>query len=124
VSLHLPASILSVGRSVFIKAFLLSAFVFPGLGQLYKQDQGKGILLILLANLLLGTTALVGVILFSQEYLAVYYPKPLTGDIIRAILASMATSPMFLIPGGLLLAVWTYGALDAGLRGGPPPPEA
>jgi hypothetical protein len=112
------------GRAVSLKAFLLSAFVFPGLGQLYKHDQRKGILLILLGNLLLGTTLLVGVILFSQEYLAVYYPKPLTGDIIRSVLAAMCTSPMFVIPGGLLVALWTYAALDAGFRGPQRTPEA
>ena len=37
-----------------IAAFLLSALVFPGLGQLYNQDRRKGIILVLAANGLLG----------------------------------------------------------------------
>ena len=35
-----------------IIAFLLSAFVFPGLGQLYNQDRKKGIILVLLGDVL------------------------------------------------------------------------
>ena len=53
-----------------LKAFLLSAFVFPGLGQLYNQDRRKGVALVLGTNLLLGVTLLVGMALFSQEYMA------------------------------------------------------
>lgn len=34
-----------------MKAVLLSALVLPGLGQLYKGERGKGIILILLVNL-------------------------------------------------------------------------
>ena len=42
-----------------LKAFLLSAFVFPGLGQLYNQDRRKGVALVLGTNLLLGVVLLV-----------------------------------------------------------------
>ena len=59
-----------------IKAFLLSAFVFPGLGQLYNQDRRKGVFLVLGANLLLGVLLLAGMILLSQEYLGVFDPAP------------------------------------------------
>ena len=59
-----------------LKAFLLSAFVFPGLGQLFNQDRRKGVALVLGTNLLLGVTLLVMMVLFSQEYLAVFYPRP------------------------------------------------
>ena len=54
-----------------LKAFLLSAFVFPGLGQLYNQDRHKGVALVLGTNLLLGVTLAGMMVLFSQEYLAV-----------------------------------------------------
>ena len=36
-----------------IKAALLSAFVLPGLGQLYKGDRRKGIILVILVNFFL-----------------------------------------------------------------------
>ena len=106
-----------------LKAFLLSALVFPGLGQIYNKDQRKGILIILFANLLAGITVLAGLVLFSQEYLAVYYPKPLTGDIVRAIVGEVLTHLIFLIPGALLVGLWAFAAVDAGLKRGAPPPE-
>ena len=68
-----------------IKAFLLSAFVFPGLGQLYNQDRRKGVALVLGTNLLLGVVLLVGMVLFSQEYLAVFYPRPLTWELVKVL---------------------------------------
>ena len=59
-----------------LKAFLLSAFVFPGLGQLYNQDRRKGVALVLGTNLLLGVALLVGMVLFSQEYSGGLLPPP------------------------------------------------
>ena len=81
-----------------IKAFLLSAFVFPGLGQLYNQDRRKGVALVLGTNLLLGVVLLVGMVLFSQEYLAVFYPRPLTWELVKLLLIDTIIAPAVLDP--------------------------
>jgi hypothetical protein len=102
-----------------IKAFLLSALVFPGLGQLYKHDRRKGVILILLANLLLGVVFLSGMIHFSQEYMAAFYPEPLTWDIIRPLLLTIFSRPLFWLPFTALVALWAFAAVDAGLSRAP-----
>jgi O-antigen/teichoic acid export membrane protein len=107
-----------------IKAFLLSAFVFPGLGQLYNQDRRKGVLLVLGANLLLGVLLLAGMVLFSQEYLSVFYPRPLTGELAKILLLDTLTHPLFLIPFVLLMALWGFGMVDAARSAGRQPPAA
>ena len=96
-----------------IIAFLLSAFVFPGLGQLYKQDRKKGIILVLLANLLLGVLLLAGLALFSRGYYEYFYPKPLTGVILKELLRDLLANPIFFLPLSLLLGLWGFAALDA-----------
>jgi O-antigen/teichoic acid export membrane protein len=108
-----------------IKAFLLSAFVFPGLGQLYNQDRRKGVFLVLGANLLLGVVVLVGMVLFSQEYLSVFYPRPLTWELVQLLLLDTLAHPFFWIPFGCLMALWGFAMVDA-IRGAgrkPPTPE-
>ncbi len=105
--------------SFTIKAFLLSALVFPGLGQLYKQDRRKGVILILLANLMLGVVLLSGLIHFSQEYIAAFYPEPLTWEVIRPLLFTVFSRPWFWLPFMLLVAVWAFAAVDAGLSRSP-----
>ncbi|HEX9882967.1 MAG TPA: hypothetical protein VGA79_03280 [Desulfobaccales bacterium] len=97
-------------------AVLLSALVFPGLGQLYNQDRRKGIFLVLGANALLGLLLLMTLILLSREYTAVYYPRPLTLEIFQTLLLDTVASPLFWLPFGLLLALWGYAAVDAGRR--------
>jgi Na+-driven multidrug efflux pump len=101
-----------------IKAFLLSAFVFPGLGQLYNQDRKKGVILVLATNLLLGLLLLVGMVLLSQEYFSVFYPRPLTLEMFRLLLLDTLTHPFFLIPFGLFMALWGFAALDAARSAG------
>ena len=96
-----------------IIAFLLSAFVFPGVGQLYNQDRKKGIILVLLANLLLGLLLLAGLVLFSQGYYEYFYPKPLTGEIVKELGRYLLTHPLFFLPLCLLLGLWGFAALDA-----------
>ncbi|MDP3183042.1 MAG: hypothetical protein Q8M54_09545 [Desulfobaccales bacterium] len=96
-----------------IAAFLLSALVFPGLGQLYNQDRRKGVFLVLAANLLLGVLLLLGVILLSREYFAVFYPRPLTWEILPLLLVDTLTHPLFLVPFLLLAGVWGFAAVDA-----------
>ena len=97
-----------------IIAFLLSAFVFPGLGQLYNQDRKKGIILVLLANLLFGVLLLAGLALFSRGYYEYFYPKPLTWDIMRELLRYLLGHPLFFLPLSLLVGLWAFAALDAG----------
>jgi hypothetical protein len=105
-----------------IAAFLLSALVFPGLGQLYNQDRRKGIILVLAANGLLGLVLLTGLILFSREYTLVFFPRPLTGEMVKMLLLDTLTHPVFWLPFGLLLALWGYAMVDA-VRGARPPAQ-
>jgi|UniRef100_A0A7C5AKS1 hypothetical protein len=103
-----------------IKAFLLSALVFPGLGQLYKQDRAKGVILLLLANLLLAFVLLMGVMYFSQEYLTSVYPAPLTGESLRLLVPKVLARPGFYLPGLVFLMLWGFAAADALLTPSPP----
>ncbi len=105
-----------------LKAFLLSAFVFPGLGQLYKQDRRKGVLLVLGANLLIGAVLHVGMVLLSQEYLSVFYPRPLTWQMFQLLVFDTITHPFFLIPFALLMALWGFAMVDAARSPGPAKP--
>jgi hypothetical protein len=106
-----------------ITAFLLSALVFPGLGQLYNQDRKKGIFLVLGANLLLVVLLLGGLALWCQEYYNVFYPRPLTLEILRALAGDTFSHPLFYFPLALLVGLWAYAAVDAGHRRGKPREE-
>ncbi len=103
-----------------ITAFLLSALVFPGLGQLYNQDRRKGVILVLATNGLLGLLLLVGLFLFSREYTDVFYPRPITLEVGRQLLADTVSHPVFLVFFALLLAVWSYSIVDAVRHAQPP----
>ncbi|MCK9377761.1 MAG: hypothetical protein M0P73_16640 [Syntrophobacterales bacterium] len=107
-----------------IKAFLLSAFVFPGLGQLYNQDRRKGVFLVLGTNLVLGVLLLAGMVLLSQEYMGVFYPRPLTWELVQLLLLDTISHPLFWIPFGLLMALWGFGMVDAVRGAGPKKPAA
>jgi hypothetical protein len=98
-----------------VKAFLLSALVFPGLGQLYKQDRRKGIVLILSANLLLALVLLTGVMALSQGYMTSVYPEAITSEKLRVLLLGVISRPLFYIPAGVFLALWGFAAADAAL---------
>ena len=108
---------------VAIKPFLLSAFVFPGLGQLYKQDRYKGILLLLASNLLLAFTLLTGVMVMSQEYMATVYPAAISAENLRGLLPRIVGKPLFYVPAIIFLAVWGFAAVDAALAPGPTPKD-
>lgn len=103
-----------------VKAFLLSALIFPGLGQLYKQERAKGVVLLLLANLLLALLLLLGVMYFSQEYLSSVYPAPLTGEALRLLLPKVLSRPGFYLPALVFLALWGFAAADALWAQSPP----
>ena len=98
-----------------VKPFLLSAFVFPGLGQLYKQDRKKGILLLVSANLLLALLLLAGVMVLSQEYMTSVYPESLNAKNLRVLLVQILSRPLFYIPASIFLALWGFAAADAAL---------
>ena len=95
------------------KAFLLSALVFPGLGQLYKHDRRKGIILLFAANLLLALLVLAGVMVLSEIYMTSVYPEALNADNLRPLMRQVAARPLFYIPATLFLAVWAFAAADA-----------
>jgi TM2 domain-containing membrane protein YozV len=94
-------------------ALLLSALVFPGLGQFYNRERRKGLFLVVAANVLAGLLLLLGLILFSSEYQAVYYPRAITGAIAKTLLLDTVYHPLFLIPCCLLIALWAFGVVDA-----------
>jgi len=106
-----------------VKAFLLSALVFPGLGQLYKQDRTKGVLLILLANLILALTALAGIMVLAEEYMTAVYPEALSVDTLRVLLLRVFSRPLVYVPTGLLFCLWSFAAADAALSPIPPREE-
>ncbi len=106
-----------------VKAFLLSALVFPGLGQLYKQDRQKGIVLILLGNLLLASVLLAGVMVISQEYMTSVYPEAISAEKLRVLLVQVLSRPLFYIPASIFLALWGFAAADAALSPMAPPEE-
>ena len=105
--------------SLALKAFLLSAFVFPGLGQLYKQDQKKGVLLLVSANLLLALVLLAGVMVLSQEYMTSVYPEALNYENLRVLLKQIVSRPLFYVPAAIFLAIWGFAAADAALAPSP-----
>ena len=106
-----------------VKPFLLSAFVFPGLGQLYKQDRKKGVLFLVAANLLLALLFLVGVMILSQEYMNSVYPAALNADNLRVLIKQVFSRPLFYVPAALFLAVWGFAATDAAFAPNPPPED-
>jgi hypothetical protein len=106
-----------------VKAFLLSAFVFPGLGQLYKQDRKKGILLLVSANLLLALLLLAGVMVLSQEYMTSVYPAALNTENLRVLFKQIIGRPLFYLPAAIFLTIWGYAAVDAALAPSPAPED-
>jgi hypothetical protein len=103
-----------------VKPFLLSAFVFPGLGQLYKQDRKKGVLLLVSANLLLALLLLAGVMVLSQEYMTSVYPAALNAENVRVLLKQVISRPLFYLPAAIFLAIWGFAAMDAAFAPFPP----
>ena len=106
-----------------ITAFLLSALVFPGLGHIYNRDRRRGIILVLAANGLLGLVFLTLMIMVSREYTLVFFPRPPTVEMAHQLLLDTVRHPLFWLPAGLLVALWSYAAVDAARRAGPPAPE-
>jgi protein-S-isoprenylcysteine O-methyltransferase Ste14 len=94
-------------------AMFLSALIFPGLGQVYKHDLKKGIILVGSATLCLSVLFLGGLILLNYEYAAIY-PKPLDKELLEEIFFRILRHPLVLFFLGLLIGVWGYAIVDAG----------
>lgn len=108
------------------KAVLLSALVFPGLGQTYKGEIKKGVFLIVSASLLLAVYLLSLIIMYSYAYaglLATASPEAITPAQLRQLLVAVLTKPVSLFLLGLLLATWVFGIVDAGRPVSLPPSE-
>ncbi len=95
-----------------IKAALLSAFAFPGLGQLYKGERIKGLIIFLTVNLLL----LVLVCVVLQQLLPLILTQQVgnpakTTRLLMERLHGHGTAVRFLL--GSLIGLWFYGWTDA-----------
>lgn len=103
-------------RKVF--AILLSALIFPGLGQVYKGEVRKGVFLILSASLLLAILVLSFLILYSFGYgdlvAQTGNAEAVTPVQLQDLLGQTVRHPLVLFTLGLLLATWVYGLVDAG----------
>lgn len=98
----------------------LSAFIFPGIGQIYKGDYRKGVFLILTASLLLAVLVLSVLVAYSYAYADLVAqsssPDAIEPAQLQALLGQVLTSPVILFAFGLLLATWVYGIFDAARR--------
>jgi TM2 domain-containing membrane protein YozV len=105
------------GMKKSLIALLLSALVFPGIGQIYKGKTRKGIFLILAASMLLAVLILGFFILYSYAYAAILSqaasPEAVSPAQLRLLLFNVITHPFILFIFGLLLATWVYGVVDA-----------
>ncbi len=110
-----------MGRAVF--AIILSALIFPGLGQVYKGEVRKGVFLILSASLLLAVLVLSFLIIYSFGYgdlvAQTGNAETVPPEQLQALLGQTIRHPLVLFTFGLLLATWVYGLVDAG-RTAPP----
>lgn len=105
-----------------IIALLLSAFVFPGVGQIYKRQTRKGVFLLLAASLLLAVLILGIFILYSYAYAAILSqassPEAVEPAQLRLLLINVISHPFILFTFGLLMATWVYGIIDAARQTG------
>ena len=98
---------------IHLKAALLSAFVLPGLGQLYKGEKVKGVIIIVLVNLFL----LLALILVLREMAPLIIAARISGkfDASKVLEHLQTASPT----ARLLLAgfwgLWLYALIDAAL---------
>ncbi len=107
-----------------VKAFLLSAFVFPGLGQLYNGNLKKGVICVLAATFGFSILLLLGIFYLWMEY-APIYPAPPTPELRTQIILNVLRRPSLFLTAAGLVGLWVYSALDA-VRGSktPLPEEA
>ncbi len=97
-----------------IKAALLSAFVLPGLGQLYKGEKLKGGIMIALVNVFL-LAALFLVLQGMGELLVTAKISGMAGAE-RVIEGLKVKSPAVRVLLAAFFVLWSYGVVDALLR--------
>jgi len=98
-------------KRLAIKPFLLSAFLLPGLGQLYKGDRLKGGILLLIVNIFLLSAVFIilkslGPVLLAAQTAGVSG----TAKVLES-LGEHSPGARWLLAG--FMAVWFYGAVDA-----------
>jgi len=98
------------------KAALLSALVFPGLGQIYKGQKLKGGMLLLLVNFLL--LSVLVIILRGLNRIDIPAAIPDITASTRIAKQLLTGNPAFSWASGALFCVWFYAVLDALLGNG------
>lgn len=98
------------------KAALLSALVFPGLGQIYKGRKLKGGILLLLVNFLL--LSILVIVLQGLSRIDIPAAIPDVAASARIAKQLLTGNPAFNWVSGALFCVWLYAVLDALLGNG------
>jgi len=98
---------------IHVKAALLSAFVLPGLGQLYKGDRVKGVIIIVLVNIFL----LLALFLVLRDMVPLILAASMSGDydaskVLEHLQTAGPTARLLLAS---FCGLWLYGLLDAAL---------
>ena len=98
-------------KQISLKPFFLSAFILPGLGQLYKGDRVKGGILLLLVNVFLLSAVFIilrslGPVLLAARTAGITE----TAKVLQS-LGERSPAAQWLLYG--FGAVWLYSAVDA-----------
>jgi hypothetical protein len=96
-----------------VKAALLSAFVLPGLGQIYKGDRRKGFLLVILVNFFL--LAALWLVLQGVGHLVLATGSSSGIDATRVLQQLQQHSPMARVLLASFFSVWLFAVVDAAL---------
>jgi TM2 domain-containing membrane protein YozV len=96
---------------IHIKAALLSALVFPGLGQFYKGDRIKGVILFISVNILL----LIIICLALQQLMPLIFSTQGSGfsDTTKIFERLRFGGPVARLLLGMLGGLWFYSWIDA-----------
>jgi TM2 domain-containing membrane protein YozV len=98
---------------IHLKAALLSAFILPGLGQLYKGEKVKGVIIIVLVNIFL----LLALILVLREMAPLILSAQVSGEydagkVLEHLQTAGPTARLLL---AAFSGLWLYGLIDAAL---------
>ena len=94
---------------IHIKAALLSALVFPGLGQFYKGDRIKGVILLACVNILL----LIIICLVLQQLMPLIINGNGISDTNKILEGLNSGSPLIRKLLAMLGGLWFYSWIDA-----------